>query len=349
MSAVLPDASPETGAEAAAPASPVSVLPLSAVNYQVHPLHRQDQAWLQKNCYVDVWIELLHALELQPEAMLAFTVALAFEGDQWTFFKPPHRDLTDLYGLEVEELNLWRGNLLEHALHHLAEGKFVITEADAFWMPDTAGTDYHEQHTKSTVIVNAIDLAQRRLGYFHNHGYFELQGDDFTHLLRHGYPADPAYMPFFAEFVRVDRLRRPPQHELVAASTRLLGSHLARMRPQNPVAQFAARFPQDLAWLQSEGMSFYHRYAFATLRQLGSNFELAANYIGWLSANGESGLEEAQAAYQDIAGGTKALLLKTARAVNTKRPVQVDELLLDMANAWETGTEILRCRYLPSP
>ena len=347
MSAVLNGANPDTEAEAAEPTLPaaMSVLPLSAADYQVHPLHRQDQAWLQKNCYVDVWIELLHALDLPPEAMLGFTVALAFEGDQWTFFKPPHRDLTDLYGLEVEELNLWRGNLLEHALHHVADGKVVVAEADAFWMPDTAGTDYHEQHTKSTVIVNAIDLAQRRLGYFHNHGYFELQGDDFTHLMRHGYPADPGYMPFYAEFVRVDRLSRLPQGELVAASVRLLRSHLARMRPVNPVAQFAARFPQDLAWLQGEGMAFYHRYAFATLRQLGANFELAASYLAWLSAHGETGLEDARAAYQDIAGGAKALLLKTARAVNTRRPVLVDELLLDMANAWQLGTDILKSRY----
>lgn len=347
MSMVLP-AAPSTPAAAvpdAGTTQAVSVLPLSAAGYTVHALHRQDQAWLQKNCYVDVWIELLHALGLQSEAMLGFTVALSFEGDQWTFFKPPHRDLCELYGLEVEELNLWRGNLVDHALHHLSEGKLVIAEADAFWMPDTAGTDYHEQHTKSTIVINMLDVAQRKLGYFHNHGYFELADDDFTHLLRHGYPADAGYMPFFAEFVRLDRLRRPSQKELIATSTRLLRSHLARLRTENPIRRFAGQFPKDVAWLQSEGLPLYHRYAFATLRQLGSNFELSANYLAWLSQHGEAGLEDAQAAFQDIAGGTKALLLKTARAVNTKRPVQFQELLDDMARAWDTGTDILRCRY----
>ena len=40
--------------------------------------------------------------------MLPFTVAIDFEGDQWTFFKPPHDELCDLYGLDVQELNVWR-------------------------------------------------------------------------------------------------------------------------------------------------------------------------------------------------------------------------------------------------
>jgi hypothetical protein len=46
----------------------------------------------------DVWIELLHAMDLEPHAMLAFTLAVDFEGDQWTFFKPTPGDLWALYG-----------------------------------------------------------------------------------------------------------------------------------------------------------------------------------------------------------------------------------------------------------
>lgn len=330
---------------AEAHAGAVAVLPLKAAAYQVHPLHREDNAWVQKNCYADVWIEALHALGMQPEAMLAFTVALGFEGDQWTFFKPPHRDLSDLYNIEVEELNLWRGNILQHAVHHVAEGKLVITEADAWWMPDTAGTDYHEQHTKSTIVINALDLARRRLGYFHNAGYFELEGDDFTHLFRLGYAEDPGYMPFFAEFVRVDRRHARPMPELVALSTRLLRRHLQRVTDANPIARYAERYPQDVAWLQQEGLHFYHRYAFATLRQLGSNFELAARYMEWLSASGETGLAPAEAAFQEISAGAKALLLKTARAVNTGRAPQYQELLHDMATAWATAIDCLRKKY----
>jgi len=43
-------------------------------------------------------------------------VAIDFEGDQWTFFKPPHEDLKALYGIDVQELYVWRP-LLEHAAH----------------------------------------------------------------------------------------------------------------------------------------------------------------------------------------------------------------------------------------
>ena len=46
-------------------------------------------AWPEKNCYADLWIGFLHTLGLEPLAMLPFTVAVDFEGDQWTFFKPP--------------------------------------------------------------------------------------------------------------------------------------------------------------------------------------------------------------------------------------------------------------------
>ena len=61
---------------------------LDPAAYQRHSLHGEQRIWVEKNCYVDLWIELLHALRLEPLAMLPFTLAIDFEGDQWTFFKP---------------------------------------------------------------------------------------------------------------------------------------------------------------------------------------------------------------------------------------------------------------------
>ena len=66
---------------------------LQPASYQRHALHADDRLWPEKNCYVDIWIEVLHALGLEPRAILPFTVAIDFEGDQWTFFKPPHDEL----------------------------------------------------------------------------------------------------------------------------------------------------------------------------------------------------------------------------------------------------------------
>ena len=104
---------------------------LQAATYQPHNLHAPQQLWVQKNCYVDVWIEFLHALGLEPTAAMGFTLAVDFEGDQWTFFKPPLGDLRTLYGIDVQELTVWRP-LLEPASQYLGAGKLISTEADAY-------------------------------------------------------------------------------------------------------------------------------------------------------------------------------------------------------------------------
>src|SRR3954463_1475303 len=122
-----------------------SVWGLSTANYQRNALHAEGCAWVEKNCYVDVWIELLHASKLDPLAMLPFTLASDFDGEQWTFYKPPHTDLRALYGVDVQEMNVFKP-LVEHLLFHASQGRLVMTEADAFWLPDTRGTDYRAQH-----------------------------------------------------------------------------------------------------------------------------------------------------------------------------------------------------------
>ena len=88
------------------------VLPgLTAARYQRHPLHGENAVWAEKNCYGDMWIELLHALKLEPLASLAYTLAVDFEGDQWTFFKPPLDELRELSagyrGTDPEGADRW--------------------------------------------------------------------------------------------------------------------------------------------------------------------------------------------------------------------------------------------------
>ncbi len=104
---------------------------LVPANYPRSVLHAESCVWVEKNCYVDIWIEVIHALGLEPRAILPFVAAVDFEGDQWTFFKPPHGELTDHYGIDVQELNVW-SPLLEHALEHLAAGKLIYTDAVDF-------------------------------------------------------------------------------------------------------------------------------------------------------------------------------------------------------------------------
>jgi hypothetical protein len=318
--------------------SRVVVLPeLDAAAYARHALHADDRVWVEKNCYVDIWIELLHALGLDPVAMLPFVLALDFEGDQWTFFKPPHDELRELYGLDVQELNVWRP-LAAHAQEYLGAGKLISTEADAFYLPDTAGTDYKRQHTKTTIVIQDFDLDRRRLGYFHNAGYFALEGDDFVSLFRVGAPADPTFMPLFAEAVRVDRVVRRAPDELRALSRALVRKHLARRPADNPVARFGRRFAADLPWLTAEGLAFYHAWAFSTVRQLGAAFELAALHLRWL---GDAPLLPAADAFARVSDGAKAFILKAARAVNGKRVLDAGPMFEEMAASWQAGVDVL--------
>ncbi|HXI59332.1 MAG TPA: DUF1839 family protein [Polyangia bacterium] len=316
--------------------SRASVFPLDPSTYQRHALHAEDRAWVEKNCYIDIWIEVLHAQGLDPVAMLPFTVAVDFEDDQWTFFKPPHTELWDLYGVDVQELTVWQP-LIDHAVRQVAAGKMISTEADAFFLPDTKGTDYHAQHTKTTIVIQDIDVPARRLGYFHNAGYYALDGDDFAGLFRLGQPPDPTYMPLFAELIRVDRVVRLSAGELRVRSSALLARHLARRPVVNPVARFARQFSDDITGLQAAGLARYHAYAFATVRQLGAAFELASLYLRWLAGTSDGPLLEAAVAFQEISGVAKALILKGARAVNAKRATDFGPMLADAAAAWDRG------------
>ena len=50
-----------------------------------HALHAQERMWPETNCYTDLWIEVLNAMGLPPEAMLGFTLRQAIrirEGEQ---------------------------------------------------------------------------------------------------------------------------------------------------------------------------------------------------------------------------------------------------------------------------
>lgn len=319
---------------------------LDAARYVRHGLHNEQNAWVEKNCYVDLWIELLHGLRLEPLAMLPFTVAIDFEGDQWTFYKPSHDELRDLYGTDVQEMNVWRP-LIEHTTEQLSAGKLISTEADAFWLPDTSGTDYRTQHTKTTIVLNDLDIATQRLGYFHNAGYYVLEGEDFIKTFRLDAPHDPVFMPLFAETVRIDKLRQRTTADLITCSRALWKKHLHRVPQSNPVIRFKERFARELGDMQIRGLPFYHAWAFATTRQLGSAFELAASNLKWLQFHGDNGLQEAITAFESISTANKAFILKGARAVNSRRALDAAPMFDEMASAWERGITMLRQHFDP--
>jgi hypothetical protein len=320
---------------------------LDPAAYVRSALHADDRIWPEKNCYVDIWIEVLNALQLEARAILPFVLALDFEGDQWTFFKPPHGELYELYGLDVQELTVWKP-LLEHAVEHIPAGRLISTEADAWWLPDTAGTDYRRNHVKTTIVLNAINVETETLDYFHNASYHRLSGEDFRALFRTNVPQDPAYLPLFAEFIRTERCQRRAPAALAAESRTLVARHLARRPAHNPVARFATRFAGDLPLLQARGLDYYHQWAFGSLRQLGAAAELASINLRWLESQQVLAAEAVAVDFELISNTCKTLVLKGARAVNARRPLDVETPCSAMAEAWERGMSTLeKCLHAP--
>lgn len=321
-----------------------SIFPLNPESYQRHLIHTRERHWAETNCYVDVWIELLHAWGFDPIAALPFTVAVDFEGDQWTFFKFPHNDLRDLYGLDVHELAVWRP-LVDHIHEQVGLGRPVLVELDSFYLPDTEGTAYRREHTKSTVAATSIDVPGRRLGYFHGQGYYELQGEDFEQVFRLGSPVDPCVLPPYVEFVKQRPNRAMLGQDLVATSLKLLRDQLELVPDVNPFEKFKPRFAADMDWLTSEGLEVFHQYSFATLRQFGACYEMAALYMNWLTAHDVAGLEGARDAFAALSNGAKTLQFQLARAMARKKPLNLAPVD-DMASAWQTAMTDLKSRVM---
>jgi hypothetical protein len=321
-----------TGARPAG-AAPVraDVLGLDPGRYRPHGLHAPGRAWSETNCAADLWIELVHALGHDPVAGLGFTLAGGFDGDQWRMFTFPAEDLRLLYGIEADELNLWRP-----ARHHVAEqlalGHLVAVDVDAYWLPDTEGLTYRTTCHKTTILAAAVDTAARRLGYFHNTGYHELAGDDFDGL----FPAEPppGALPPYALQVRLGRAR-PGGPVDPALVRRLARRHFDRRPAGNPVEELARRVSDDVAWFAAAGMDAYHRWAFGTLRQCGANAELAASFAGRLAGDGSAGAAAVAAAghFEQVAAGMKSAELALARAVRG-RAVDVAGLFSPAAEHW---------------
>jgi hypothetical protein len=318
------------------------ILALDPTHYPRHSIHTSERNWAETNCYTDVWIELLHAWGFEPIAALPFTLAIDFEGDQWTFFKFPLFDLNELFGLDVQELAIWRP-LVSHIEEQVEQGRPVLVELDSFFLPDTAGTAYQMAHVKSTVGVNQIDVANRRLGYFHNQGYYELRDPDFSNVFQLGQQNDPGRLPPYVEFVKL-RGRGKRESELLEASIGLLRRHLQLAPEENPFHRFRTAFEADLKWLAAEGLETFHRYSFATLRQFGACYELSATYFNWLRSLGLPGLDSTFATFTDLSAGAKSLQFQLARAMGRQKPMVLTGLD-SLAAQWQSTITDLKARF----
>lgn len=297
----------------------MAVIPgLNADGYVPHAMHRGERDWPETNCYADLWIEVLAALGQAPEALMGFTLTQDFEGDQFTFFKPPLEAIEALYGLSTFELAMF-DTCEKHIVEQNQRGRLVLMEVDGFFLPDTRGVTYRSGHSKTTIGINEIDPAAKRLAYFHNATYAALSGEDYDGIMQSGgRTLDGAAMLMpYTEFVKLP-VARPTLDLSVVLDW--LRRYLQRRPAHNPLRQFEARFEAQVADLLDRPPEYFHIYAFNTLRQCGSNFELLAGHLDWLSVQAKLDLAEAIVHARAISSGMKVLQFQVARAAARRRP-----------------------------
>jgi hypothetical protein len=302
--------------------------------YQPHRLHRPGRTYVETNCYADALIELLHARGDEPLAMFGFVAATDWEGDQFTYAKPPYADLKQLYGVDVHEMLPYR-TLPEHIEEQLGLGQTVLVEMDAWYLPDTAATSYRREHFKTTIVPDAIDTANQRLRYFHNAGLFELDEEDYRGAFRLSDHFGEDVMDPFTEVVRFENAARLTGDPLRDHARVLLREHWARRPKRNPFAAWGERLAErDLPRLQSGDPQDYHQYAFVTVRMVGSAFELFADHIGWLLGPEASPVV---VAVRQIVDGTKVMSFRLAR----QRPFDPEPTLSPMVQGWDSSMDRL--------
>jgi hypothetical protein len=301
--------------------------------YTPHLLHGPGRSYQETNCYTDIIIELLHACDYEPLAAFGHLVRMDFEGDQWTFFKPPPEDLELLFGVDIHEMQPYRSIPVQIA-EQLEQGRTLIVELDSWYLPDTASTSYRSEHVKTSVAADAIDLESQVMHYFHSAGLFELTGEDYRGVFRLAEGFTDDVLPPYTELARFDAGPKLEGDALRAAALELLRRHLTRRPHENPFARFGAQLTSELPRLLESGLEEYHAYAFATVRMVGAAFEIAASHSEWLFAERAA---DAVAAMQEIVDGSKALSFRLAR----RRQFDVEASVAPLADAWSRAIESL--------
>lgn len=264
--------------------------------------------------------------------MLGFTVVQDFEGDQFTFFKVPPEDLQRLYGVVLQELSIYDA-IERHVATQVARGRLCLMDADPYWLPDTRELTYRLDHGKTTIGVNRIDLAARRLEYFHNAGYFALEGEDFDGLFGRDRTDGLPYLPY-TEFAKFSPL---PGGDPRSAAQDILRRHLAQKPKSNPVAAFRAAVAAQAQAVADREPAFFHQYAFNTLRQLGANFQLLGDHLVWLN-----GADDPAAAHaRGLSANAKTAQFHLARACARRKFDGLPATLDSAVEAWDALFERL--------
>ena len=271
-----------------------------------HWLHNADRVWPETNCYLDLWIELLHALGRDPLPLLGVAIGLDWEGDHFTFLKPSSSAIFAATGVVLHEMAIW-DEVETHVTTQLSNGSVPLIEVDAFHLPDTLGTAYQQVHTKTTIGITAIDPTRKWIGYIHNAGHFSLCGEDYWGVFE-ATLGQPTLFPY-AELARV--ASNAPEMTVTCDLARAWAvQHKLSRNKGNPIGRFAVALPDLLARVGQDPARI-NALCFNTVRQLGSSFGLLADHLSML---GEDGTQAAT-----LASSAKTLQFRIARAARRGR------------------------------
>lgn len=281
----------------------------------LHSLNSPTRTWPETNCYLDLWIGLLHAHTQDPLPLMGAAAGMRWEGDHFTFIKPNAADLFTLTDIVLQEMALW-DRLETHAALQLARGVIPLPEVDAFFLPDTA--NHGHQHTKTTIAITAIDPAAQQLHYIHNGGTYRLVDNDYRGVL--GLTPHQSHLFPYAELAHLPPHPPPPRRD----AARAVLTRLAATRgPTNPVHDFLKALPDLLPGRADQ----VHALCFNTLRQLGAGFGLLADHLAWLDEDGT-----AAALLADQSKTAQFLLARAAR--RTRPDAALVTAIEQMAETW---------------
>lgn len=257
--------------------------PSSLAAHIPHVLHTGQRLWNRANSYASLWIELLHGWGFEPLAALACTVALEFDGDQFTVLSLPADDLKVLYGVTTFRLAIY-DRLEAHIDKQTDAGNVVLTDVDTFHLPDVPSL-YGTLHGPTLVGIDRLDMAACTASYYRQGRHYELGGDDYRGVFRQPALVE-GYHDALIRHVECAKRAFPPVSDeaLAAVSVQLLRRHLSRVPQRSPIAAFRSTLVSALEKLANGGETFRHSFAYGTLSQIGSHFELFTAYLQWLES-----------------------------------------------------------------
>lgn len=311
--------------------------PLAALGPASHrpaPVHGPGTPWPETNCALDLYLELLNVTGRHPEALGVVALSADFLGDAWVTLKPGSDDL-QRHGLSVVEYNTWRP-LLEHVAHHLDTGRLMTVETDSWWLPDTAGTAYRNEHTKTSITPLRLDPVARTMTYLHNAGCYALEGEDFEALWSEQAPRTWVPIPY-VELVTL--CAAPTEQRMRTEVADAVRSHLGRAPASNPVERLRAHLVATLPRIVDDEPAF-HKLAFVTTRQLGASAQLAAGFLRWWAPDDPDVVRAARAFTEvaERAGQTQFALARAARG----RRVDLQTLLAGLPAVWDEAIAAVR-------